>query len=166
MKIHKIRYIITTKIYKPHNNQLIIINQYKRLGKAGEWKHASFTDGAICGETASRALRRAVCINYHLFICVHFGCLRAVHQNTVRVANACNWPVVKWSTSSLLGQCRHAPDLICALASLPRLRPPPRSRKRAQLFPAVHPPQPRAHQRELWWREEVNRGKWGTFILH
>lgn len=39
---------------------------------------------------------------------------------------------------SLCGQFRHAPDLICAPASLPRVKPSPRSRKRSRLFPAVH----------------------------
>lgn len=123
------------KIYKLHNNQLIIITQ-EVPWESLKWKHVSL----LMVEFATRqhcALQRTVCINYHLFIYVHLSCSRVVHQNAVRVTNACNWPVDKWSMSSLLGQCSHALDLICTPASLLRLKPWPRSQEYSRLFPTI-----------------------------
>lgn len=55
MKVHKIRYIITIKIYRLHNNQFIIINQSAPRESHESKKARELTDGAICHETASRS---------------------------------------------------------------------------------------------------------------
>lgn len=78
------------QFYRLHNNQLIIINKYKCLGKAASESMQAY-DGAICYETASHPLRRAVYVLITIYSSVSTS---AASEQRIRTLSGSLMPVI------------------------------------------------------------------------